>query len=43
MRWCRFHSARGVGMIARLENLVVTPTPLSIGKAILACGTFQPK
>ena len=42
MRWS-LSIRRGVGMIARLEEkLSVTPTPLSIGKAILACGTFQP-
>lgn len=41
MRWS-LSFRRGVGMIARLEKLSVTPTPLSIGKAILACGTFQP-
>lgn len=40
MRCCRSHPFRGVDDW-EVELLSATPTPLSIGRAILACGTSQ--
>ena len=42
MRCCRLHFVRGVKDEKRGRFVKYTPTPLSIGTAILAVALFQP-